>query len=293
MNTSSGATDSQIRLRDGRNIGYAEYGDLAGKPVFFFHGWPGSRLFLRSLNSQTASLQVRLIACDRPGFGLSDFKPRRTLVDWADDVAEVADALQINRFAVAGHSGGGPYAAACAYQIPSRLTAAALISSFAPLDAPDATKGMMASNRMMFSLARRVPFAHRAFIKLLISGGPEKFLQGMISSLPPVDRTVLASLEKGADDIAETFRNGVQGPVWDQLILARPWGFDLASISTKIYVWQGDQDVMVPLPMGKYLARTLPNCEATFCAGEGHMLIFSRWAEILAKLTGEEMGLVP
>ncbi len=287
MNTLTSATASRIRLRDGRNIGYAEYGDPAGKPVFFFHGWPGSRLFLRSLHSQTASLQVRLIACDRPGFGLSDFKPRRTLVDWADDVAEVADALQINRFAVAGHSGGGPYAAACAYKIPSRLTAAALISSFAPLDAPDATKGMMASNRMMFSLARRFPFAHRAFIKLLISGGPEKFLQGMISSLPQVDKNMLSSLEKGVDDIAEAFRNGVRGPAWDQLILARPWEFDLAHISTKIYVWQGDQDVMVPLSMGKYLARTLTNSEATFSAGEGHMLIFSRWAEILAKLTGE------
>ncbi len=287
MNTLTSATGSRIRLRDGRNIGYAEYGDPTGKPVFFFHGWPGSRLFLRSLHPQTASLKIRLIACERPGFGLSDFKPRRTLVDWADDVAEVADALQINRFAAAGHSGGGPYAAACAYKIPSRVTAAALISSFAPLDAPDATKGMMSSNRLMFRLARRFPFAHRVFINLLISGGAERFLQGMISSLPQVDKTVLASLEKGADDIAEAFRNGAQGPAWDQLILANPWGFDLTNISTKIYLWQGDQDVMVPLPMGEYLARTIPNCHATFCSGEGHMLIFSRWSEILTKLTVE------
>ncbi len=287
MNTLTSATESRIRLRDGRNIGYAEYGAPAGKPVFFFHGWPGSRLFLRSLHPQTTSLNIRLIACERPGFGLSDFKPRRALVDWADDIAEVADALQINRFAVAGHSGGGPYAAACAYKIPSRVTAAALISSFAPLDAPDATRGMMSSNRMMFGLARRFPSAHHVFINLLISGGAERFLQGMVSALPQVDKTALASLEKGAEDIAEAFRNGAQGPAWDQLILANPWGFELKNISTKIYLWQGDQDVMVPLPMGEYLARTIPNCHATFCSGEGHMLIFSRWAEIITKLTVE------
>jgi pimeloyl-ACP methyl ester carboxylesterase len=287
MSTSSTATGSQIRLHDGRNIGYAEYGDPAGKPVFFFHGWPGSRLFLRSLHSQTASLKIRLIACERPGFGLSDFKPQRKLMDWADDVAEVADQLKISRFAVAGHSGGGPYVAACAYKIPSRLIAAALISSFAPLDVPNATKGMMLSNQIMFNLARHIPFAHRMFIKLLISGGAERFLQGMLSSLPKVDKAILASLKKGADDIAEAFRSGAQGPAWDQFILANFWGFDLTHISMDVYLWQGDQDVMVPLPMGQYLAKTLPKCHATFCSGEGHMLIFSRWSEILTKLAIE------
>jgi len=274
----------QIRLRDGRTLGYAEYGDPAGKPVFFFHGWPSSRLFIRSQASVTASFGVRLIACERPGFGLSDFKPERKLLDWPDDVIELADALAIGQFAVAGHSGGGPYAAACAFKIPSRLTAAAIISGFAPLDFPNATNNMMASNRLMFGLAKHLPWLHRILISLTMSGGPDKYFQRMTSSLPEVDRAVLASLGKGADDIAEAFRGGVSGPVWDQYVLVRPWGFRLEDISLDVFLWHGDKDVMVPLQMGQYLAKTIPKCHATFFSGEGHMLIFPRWAEVLSRL---------
>jgi hypothetical protein len=36
-------TDNQIKLSDGRSVGYAEYGDPMGKPVLHFHGFPSSR----------------------------------------------------------------------------------------------------------------------------------------------------------------------------------------------------------------------------------------------------------
>ncbi len=35
--------DKQIKLKDGRMLGYSEYGAPDGKPVFYFHGHPGSR----------------------------------------------------------------------------------------------------------------------------------------------------------------------------------------------------------------------------------------------------------
>lgn len=276
--------DASIKLQDGRALGYAEYGDANGKPILFFHGWPGSRLFLRSLDSLTASCGARVIAPERPGFGLSDFQPSRKITDWVKDVTQLADFLQLDKFAIAGHSGGGPYVAACAALMPERLTVAALIGSFAPLDAPNAMDGMMPANRNMFNLARRLPFLHRIMITMMISGGAERFLQGMLSSLPDVDKNVLASSEKSADDIAQAFRNGVRGPVWDQYILARSWGFDLKSIKMKTYLWQGDQDVMVPYAMGQYFASAIPDCRANFCKGEGHMLIFPRWQEILSVL---------
>jgi len=177
------ATDREIRLPDGRRLGYAEYGDLTGKPVFFFHGWPSSRLFLRSQAAVTAAQGVRVIACERPGFGLSDFQPKRQLLDWPVDVLALADALGIDRFAVAGHSGGGPYAAACAFKIPSRVTAAAIISGLAPLDCPQATGDMMAANRLFFGLARRLPWLHRLLLSLSIRAGAEAFLHRMIAPL--------------------------------------------------------------------------------------------------------------
>lgn len=134
---SSAGTDSRtLRLRDGRLLGYAEYGDPGGPALFYFHGFPGSRLEARLGDAVAARNGVRLIALDRPGFGLSHFKPGRTISEWPDDVVELADALGIDRFAVMGVSGGGPYVAACALKIPHRLIGAAMVSSTAPSDAP-------------------------------------------------------------------------------------------------------------------------------------------------------------
>src|SRR3954465_14232198 len=126
--------DRTIRLRDGRRLGYAEWGGLGGPPVLYFHGWPGSRLEGRLADEAARGEGVRLIALDRPGMGLSDYQPRRRLVDWPDDVLQLATALGLERFAVLGISGGGPYAAVCAWKLPEQLTRAEIVSSLAPLD---------------------------------------------------------------------------------------------------------------------------------------------------------------
>src|SRR4051794_27325018 len=103
-----------IILQDGRKLGYAEYGDLEGKPLFYFHGWPVSRLSGKSWDKAAKKLKVRFIAIDRPGIGLSDYKKDRKLLDWDSDVTELADQLKIKKISVLGQSGGGPYAAVCA-----------------------------------------------------------------------------------------------------------------------------------------------------------------------------------
>ena len=101
-----------IVLKDGRKLAYAEWGDPAGKPVFHFHGSSGSRL--ERPPDEKVLTGIRLITIDRPGHGLSDFKPGYRLLDWPDDVTALADHLGINKFAVEGWSFGGPYAIACA-----------------------------------------------------------------------------------------------------------------------------------------------------------------------------------
>ena len=108
-------TDSQIKLNDGRAVGYAEYGDLMGRPVIYLHGLPSSRLEANNpdLVEVTARLHVRLIAPDRPGVGLSDFKPY-TITNYPDIVTEFADKLCLDRFPVVGLSCGGKFVAACA-----------------------------------------------------------------------------------------------------------------------------------------------------------------------------------
>jgi pimeloyl-ACP methyl ester carboxylesterase len=106
--------DYRIQLPDGRLLGYAESGAPAGRAVLYFHGHPGARLEAGFLADPATRANVRLIGVDRPGMGLSTYQPGRRLLDWPADIAALADALAIERFAVVGLSGGGPYALACA-----------------------------------------------------------------------------------------------------------------------------------------------------------------------------------
>ena len=282
--------DNVLRLKDGRLLGYAEYGDPDGRPVFFFHGMPGSRLEAKLGDAAAQKLGVRLIAMDRPGYGLSDFKPRRTFLEWPDDVLELADALGIDRFAVGGVSGGGPYVAACALKIPDRLTAAGIISGVGPFQAPGATEGMSGQNRLVFGTARRLPWLMNVPYWLMGQAArrfPERSISLMMRSMPGPDQAVLARPEVKAifaEDAAEAFRSGGRGTAWEAVIYARPWGFRLEDIGMEVHLWQGEEDVNVTPSMGRYQASAIPECRATFYPGEGHLLIVDRIEEILGAL---------
>ena len=148
--------DLTIKLKDGRKLGYADLGNPdANSVVFHFHGFPGSRLEAMLLANKATS-EYRIISIDRPGMGLSDFKKNRTLLDWPDDVIELADALEIDKFAVEGISGGGPYAAACAYKIPKRLTSCGIISGVASKDLEIEKKNEIIYCHSNFSLVIQV-----------------------------------------------------------------------------------------------------------------------------------------
>ena len=280
-----------LRLEDGRLLGYAVYGDPEGWPIFYFHGFPGSRLEAQLADRVAARMGIRLIALDRPGFGLSDFKPRRTIFEWPDDVVKIADALRINRFATIGVSGGGPYAAACALKIPQRLTAVAIVCGLGPLDTPNGTDRMVRTNHLIFFLGRRLPWLAKISlwrIAYQVRRNPEGTLRRMIVALPDPDKAILARSEvKTAmkDNVVEAFRGGSRGAAYELLLYTRPWGFLLEDIATRVNLWHGEQDVSVPPTMGQYQARTIPNCRAIFCPGEGHFsLVINHMEEVLSGL---------
>src|SRR5438034_5687946 len=127
-NSTRRAGDATIRLRDGRRLQAFELGKSDGPPIFHCHGNGSSRLEVLTVQAVAEQLGVRLMSLDRPGIGGSDPKPGYRLLDWPDDVVEVADQLGIEQFAVEGLSGGAPFALACAYKIPHRLTGCSLIS---------------------------------------------------------------------------------------------------------------------------------------------------------------------
>lgn len=123
---------SSLSLPDGRKLAYSEYGDSHGKPVIYFHGFPGSRVEGLLMDAVAKRLGLRIVAPDRPGFGRSDFQAGRRLSGWQKDVASLADALSFERFSVLGISGGGPYVLACAEQLAERIDKASIVCGLGP-----------------------------------------------------------------------------------------------------------------------------------------------------------------
>jgi len=282
------AIDKAIQLRDGRKLAYAEYGDLQGKPLFFFHGIPGSRVF-RPPDKITEKMGMRLICVDRPGSGLSTFQPRRRILDWPNDIAQLANALGIERFAVAGHSGGGPYVAACAYALPERVTVAVILCGAALLDTPESTQGMITLNKLGFKIGRYIPwplwwlliwfFYHKGRVD------PAAVMERDARHRPLGDSKLWERPEIRQvcyKSTAEGLRQGIRGHAWETRLITRPWGFQPEDIPVPVYLWYGEDDNLTPVSMGRYLASKIPNSKATFCEGEGHLLLFPHWEEILA-----------
>ena len=279
----------QIRLSDGRVLAYAEHGHPSGEPVFFFHGTPGSRLFHHPDRSIATSLSARIITIDRPGFGFSDFKPGRTLLDWPEDVVELANALHIDRFAIAGISGGGPYVAACTLKIPHRLTGAAMISSLGPL-VGDTTKRMAWHIRLLLGLANDSYTLAKIswWLANLVRSQNDEWLCNLEAfCLPQLERELFKNPEVRkmlVEDYAEALRHGGNGIAWDMALLARPWGFRLENIATKVCLYHGEEDVRAPAAMGRHLASSIPNSRHISFSGEGHDVFYNHWKEILATL---------
>jgi pimeloyl-ACP methyl ester carboxylesterase len=290
MNSPAARSEKRIELNDGRSLGYAEFGKPTGNAIFLFNG-SASRLFYPLDNTLAISANARIITVDRPGIGLSTFKPHRTLLDWPADVRELADALGLDRFAVAGGSAGGPYAAACAFKLPERVSALGLISSLAPFDIPQISQGMTPAYRMIPAIAKYTPWL-LTFVQWFIIRNPEGAWKQFYARLQECDKAILRAhpeLDMKAAlvrDLTEIYRGGPQGVVWDTILLTRPWGFSPAAIRVKTFLWQGEQDLNVPLTMGRFLAKVIPNCDARFIPNEGHLTYVNQWQEIVLALSG-------
>ena len=279
-------TGRTIRLRDGRQVGYAEWGDPGGQPLFYFHGWPGSRLEGRLGDQPAKAKGIRLVALDRPGMGLSDHQPRRTLVDWPDDVLQVAATLELDRFAVLGISGGTPYAAACAWKLSDQLTGTGIVSGLAPVEIPGLITGMGQQNRLAFQVVGRVGVLRRLLMAksaVSVRRHPDRVLESGVAA--EVDKAYLDRLDVRTilvESLSEAYRSGSRGPAWELALYSRPWGFRLEDVRVPVHLWHGEQDANHPVAMGRYLAGVIPECRAIFYPGEGHLHFVDRLPEMLA-----------
>ncbi|MCW8806551.1 MAG: alpha/beta hydrolase, partial [Rhodanobacter sp.] len=268
--------DSQrVTLRDGRQLGFAEYGKPDGIPLMLFHGTPGSRLMTFLEQAEWIQrLGFRVLTPERPGYGLSDPAPGHTIGDWADDVAQLADQLGLDRFHVAGGSGGGPFALACALNLPARVRSATLICSGSPPEFLRISKDMNRGNRVAFFLARYAPLLLRGLFALMRRNlgkqrkpSSEKAKKRYLSQFCDWDQRMLLARRDDtstAVHVKEAFRQGGAGSYHDMMLVSHAWGLDLTSNTVPVFLWHGTADTLVPVSSARAFARAIPGCEAHF-----------------------------
>lgn len=280
--------EQHIRLTDGRRISYDDVGAPDGKPVFYFHGVPSARVEWQMWVDETMlkQLGIRLIAPDRPGVGASTFQPGRRLSDWPFDVTALADGLGLQKFSVLGYSGGGPYAAVCAHQIPERLISTALASSLAPFDLPGVLEGVSPDNVQFLQLSRQQPWLFRLLygqIGLLTRYAPRQFLKRALATFEAADRMAFARPDVHSAIFAA--RGSRRGQQVDTALIIGPWDFELEEIAIPVQLWQGEQDHNASPEMFHHLAETIPETHPRLIPGEGHIsLIVNHAQDILKEL---------
>jgi pimeloyl-ACP methyl ester carboxylesterase len=259
--------------------------------VLFFHGTPSSRLGLEWAEDAATMSGARVISIDRPGHGLSDRAPGRTLLDWSRDVAAFADAVGLGPFAVSGWSGGGPYVLACAYSMPERLTGAAVLSGCGPLDTRAARRSSSGLDRAMLNLSGRAPLAARAMLKPAVIAArrsPKLAVKSLEQDLSPRDvetfRRLNADPKTAMVFFLEAFRSGTAGVVDDYRVLASPWEFAPEDIELPVHFWHGDEDRMVAISEARAVAERMPGATFNVVRGAGHLLLMDHMHDVFATL---------
>jgi len=296
INTSelrSGQTDQAsrenrvCRLSDGRLLGYADYGAADGRPVIALHGTPGSRLMFQLADWPARKRGLRLVAPERPGYALSSEQPRRALTDCPGDVAELADQLGIDRFAVAGVSGGGAYAAACAAMLGSRISATALVSPVGPFGHADLLSRLTMAERHLFVTIARSPWRSRLLfgsLRWFQNNAPGLAVAAIISRSGAADKAILRRPEIAAnliEALSEGLRPGLSGAMQDLRLYSMPWNLFLKQMKAPCAIWHGRADHIVPFAAAEVLARQIQSCELVQLPGVGHYWVYDHFDDVL------------
>ncbi len=271
--------EKTVVVREGRKLGVAEFGSSTGRAVVWFHGTPGARRQIpEDARVMAGTDDLRIIGIDRPGIGLSTSHLYSSLYDSVADVAIALDHLGVDRFAVVGLSGGGPYALATAHAFPDRVTAAGILGGVAPNvgegHIAGGLVGALAGTRFALPWLRHpLGRVFQALVGALGPVGPQALdLFARIS--PEGDRVVLGREEIKAmflDDLISNSRHGLEAPLNDLILFLRPWGFDVRDITVPVRWWHGDADHIVPFAHGDHLAALIPNAQLYVRPGESHL----------------------
>jgi pimeloyl-ACP methyl ester carboxylesterase len=275
--------EREISGPGGRTLLVHEAGDPDGALVVYHHGTPQNGLMLESWKDHAATSRVRLVSYDRPGYGGSAPQPGRAVADAAGDVAAIADALDAERLATFGASGGGPHALACAALLGDRVAAAAVLGTIAPFAAEGLNffAGMGRDNWVEFGAA----LVGRETLEPMLVAEVRERADAPAASVADGIRTLISAPDQDVLDTGLTqwlHATMVQGTAprpagWvdDDLAFAEPWGFDLRGIAVPVLVVHGGQDRFVPVSHGEWVAGAIPRVEARIDEADGHLTLFA------------------
>lgn len=277
----------------GTRLAFHEYGDPGGHPIFFYHG-TGSHVHGMLLHKPGLEHGFRIIAPDRPGVARSDFRPGWTVLDYARDMADLADHLGIGPFGAIGISGGGPTLMASAFAIPDRLRCVVDLACAMPVYAdPEMVRNLGTMDRLYARLGTRLPLAlFRIPFSILgmtqkVVKSPSTFARMFDSSLCPADKEIFRIPEFQyllMRDFQELFRNGSAGPAYDAQTVYKDWGFHLSDIDIHIEIFQGTADLFIPPRFSEYLAEHVKDVRLNRIEGEGHFHHIVHGYEMLKKV---------
>ncbi|ADD44413.1 alpha/beta fold hydrolase [Stackebrandtia nassauensis] len=262
-----------VTLADGRTLHGYDTGGEDRMPVVWHHGTPNVGAPPAPLFVESERLGIRWVSYDRPGYGTSTPRPGRDFASAAGDVAAIADALGIDRFAVMGHSSGGPHALACAALLPERVTGVVAASALAPFDAEglDWFAGMAdgAAASLRASAAGRAAkekYEETAeFDEAMFIPADYEALNGQWSWFNEVVRAAAA--------------NGPSPLIDDDLANVGDWGFDPRDVTVSTLVMHGAKDRLIPSSHGVWLVEHLPNARLRLLPGDGHISVMNSATE--------------
>jgi pimeloyl-ACP methyl ester carboxylesterase len=273
-------SELDVTLRDGRTLHVYDEGDPTGNVVVQHHGTPGSGLGYPPDNERGRERGLRLIRYDRAGYGGSTPNPGRSVVDVVADIEDVLDAFDVERYVSLGGSGGCPHSFACGARSERCLAAGAIAAPTPyPAEGLDWLAGMGDENVVEFNAALEGPEKLEVYLEeeaaTLRAAKPEEVKEVWATVLPPVDAAVLtgdrAEHWKRSNDRA--LAQGIAGWRDDDLAFTKPWGFELSEIRVPTLLWQGVQDLMVPVAHARWLAERIPGVEAHISEEDGHISI--------------------
>ena len=283
----------QFKLKDGRELEIADNGINSESAIVFHHGTPGHASSWTDWLESAATAGIRAIAYSRAGYGTSDRNPGRSVINVNSDIAQVLDAKNITKFVSIGWSGGGPHCLANTFE-PRNVGAISLagVGAFG-VDDLDFLEGMGPENHDEFGAALKGEAVIDQWMN--DNAGPMKSVTGsdIIEAfgglIGDADKAVLEGGE--ADAMAASMRSALavsfDGWIDDDLVFVKKWGFELEAITKPVFLWQGDDDFMVPHAHSYWLEKHIPTATLSFKPGEGHISIGVKYrADILAQAQG-------